>query len=79
MNYYKITKEQANALKKITYAPGKMFDPFVNEQKDGTYLVSETMFNQLKNRVAFKAIDWTKLTKITAAQIDSKQTLIAPK
>lgn len=76
MKHYKITKKQAEAIGKITYSENQAFDPFVNEQKDGYYLVSETMFNLLKTRAEFNAIDFTKLTKITEAQIDSKTTLL---
>lgn len=72
MAFYKISKAIAEQIGKMEYAPGKAFDPFVNEQKDGTYLVSSEMFTILKDNPKFKEVDWTKLNQIEKIQIDSK-------
>lgn len=71
MNYYKITKQQATLIGKIMYAKNKQFDPFVNEQKDGTYLVGEDMYALLKSQLDVK-VDFSKRPKITKVEIDSK-------
>lgn len=73
-NYYKITKAQADTLGKIVYAPQQAFDPYVNEQTDGTYLVSEKMYNVLKEHTNFKKLTWGSLTKISDAQVAPKTT-----
>ena len=78
-NFYKITKAQASTLGKIMYAKNHQFDPFVSEQKDGTYLVSEKMVLLLKTTLS--KVDFTKRPKITKEQIDAKDTtpVIEPK
>ena len=76
-NFYKITKTQASALGKIMYAANHQFDPFVNEQKDGTYLVSEKMVLLLKTTL--RKVDFTKRPKITEAEKDTKETPIVTK
>lgn len=64
--FYKITKEQANSMGKIEYEENKIFDPFVGEQIDGTFLISEDMYlllNKIKdfNLLELKRIDSSKL------------------
>ena len=76
-NFYKITKAQASLLGKIDYAKNERFDPFVNEQKDGTYLVSEKMVLLLKETLS--KVDFTKRPKITEAEKDTKETPIVTK
>ena len=70
--YYKITKDQAALIGKIMYAENRQFDPFVNEQTDGTYLVSDDMYNLLKERDEIKKVDFTKRPLIEKKSIDSK-------
>lgn len=73
-NYYKITKAQADLIGKFNYSSFEAVDPYVGEQKDGSYLVSETIYNLLKDRAEIKKIDFTKLVKIdeTTAKADTK-------
>lgn len=78
--FYKITKEQSNLIGRFDYDPNKQIDPYVGEQKDGTYLVSEFMYELLKDRTEINKVDFTKCEKITKEQIDIKETpLTAPK
>lgn len=69
MNYYKITKEQADLIGKIMYAEDRMFDPYVGEQKDGTYIVSEEMYQIMKDHTDFKKVDFSKKTPITENEV----------
>ena len=57
MIYYKITKEQANTLGEFTYNDVN-FNPFVRGQKDGKYIVSDNIYQFLKDTDQFKKIDW---------------------
>jgi len=59
-NYYKITKEQANLITYFEYAKNEAIDPFAGEQKDGTYLISESMYKLLKQNDNIKKVDFTK-------------------
>lgn len=70
--FYKITKEQAALIGRFEYAPNQMVDPFVGEQKDGSYLVSELVYNMLKDRPEIKKVDFTKCEKISENQLDTK-------
>ncbi len=73
--FYKISKENAELIGRFMYDQHKMFDPFVNEQKDGTYLVSSDMYELLKQRAEIIKVDFTKLALIDKLAIDSKITL----
>lgn len=72
MSYYKITKAEADLLGRFEYAPNEAFDPYCSEQKDGTYLVSENVYERLKAHPKFQAVDFSKATKINTAQLDTK-------
>lgn len=76
MNYYKITKEQADAIGYFKYSDCEAFDPKCSEQSDGTYLVSETMYNMLKDRPEFSKVDFMKLSRIDKSQINTKPVTI---
>jgi hypothetical protein len=81
-NYYKITKAEADLLGRFEYAPNMAFDPYCSEQKDGTYIVSETMYLILKNNDKFKTVNFESKTKVndTKVKADVKVTdIIAPK
>ena len=81
-NYYKITKAEADLLGRFEYERGKAFDPYCSEQKDGTYIVSETMYLILKNNDNFKTVNFKSKTKVdeTKVKADVKVTdIIAPK
>ena len=72
--YYKITKDQANLLTRFSYAPNQDFDPFVGEQVDGSYLVSEKVYELLKNREEFQKVDFSVKTKIEYEKLNTKNT-----
>lgn len=71
-SFYKITKEQADMLGKFLFAPNQGFDPYCSQQKDGTFLVSEKMYLKLKELSQLKKIDFTKLSLIEKAQLETK-------
>ena len=73
-NFYKITKEEAEAIGRFEYAPNKAFDPFVSEQNDGSYIASEEMYILLKEKEEFKKIDWTGKKTIEKNSLDTKST-----
>jgi len=79
--YYKITAAQATSIGKFNYSSFEAIDPFVGEQKDGTFLVSETIYNLLKDRPEIQRVDFTGRPKIdeTTAKADTKVTDIIPK
>lgn len=60
----KITKTQAELLGEFT-ANGINFSPFAREQKDGSYLVAEDIYNALKDTDQFKLIDWSEVPTVT--------------
>lgn len=64
MIFYKISKEQANLVGEFSYGEIN-FSPFVREQKDGCYIVSEVMYQILKDTDQFKQINWDELEKIS--------------
>ena len=76
-NFYKITKAEAFLIGRFEYLPNKMVDPFMGEQKDGTYLVSEKMYKLLNQNPNFQKVDFTKLELIDEiiAKEDLKLTL----
>lgn len=79
-NYYKITPAQAALIGRFNYSSFEAVDPFVGEQKDGSYLVSEKIYNLLKERVEIKKVDFTKLSLIdeTKAKADAKVIPLKP-
>lgn len=62
-NYYIITKHQAKKIGRIDYAKGKRFDPFVGEQTNGFYLVSEQLYEAIKTRPEFENVSFTNTKK----------------
>lgn len=70
--FYKITKDIADQLTRFIYAPSQAFDPYVGEQDDGAYLVSENMYEILKSHLKFKQINWSNLVKVNDAQLSPK-------
>jgi hypothetical protein len=73
-NFYKITKAQATQIGKFEYSPSKWFNPFVGEQVDGTYIISEEMYSLMKETVKFQQIDFNSLPTITKEELQPKQT-----
>ena len=47
MDYYKITKAEADLLTKFSYAKEEAFNPYCSEQKDGCFIVSDLMLKKL--------------------------------
>lgn len=71
-NFYKITKAKADLLGRFEYEKNHRFDPYCSEQKDGTYLVSETMYLKLKDSAKLQPVDFTKCVKIEETSKDTK-------
>ena len=69
MNYYKLTKEQAQNLGRFEYEPKKFFDALACEQKDGTYLVGENVVEFLKDNNIIKTINWNIIQKTNVLDI----------
>lgn len=68
--FYKITKEQAELIGKFDFGKNQKFDPFVGEQKDGSFLVSEKMYTLLKEHGALKRVDFKGKTTVTKQSLD---------
>lgn len=68
--FYKITKEQAELIGKFDFGKNQKFDPFVGEQKDGSFLVSEKMYTLLKEHGALKKVDFKNKTTVTKQSLD---------
>jgi len=60
MIFFKITKAQAQYIGEFSHGEIN-FSPFVREQKDGTYIVAENMYEALKDTDQFKQIDWSEV------------------
>jgi len=73
-NFYKITKAEASLIGYFEYAQNKAFNPFVGEQVDGNYLISETMYDLLNGSDEFKKISFGGKTTITKGNLDTKIT-----
>lgn len=78
-NYYKITKEDADILGRFEYAPNHLFDPYCSEQKDGTYLVSEKMYQILKENQKIVDLNIKDKSKVTDETKDTKEIIIDDK
>lgn len=70
--FYKVSEVQAEVIGRFEYSPNEYFDPFINEQTDNTYLISETMYQLLKDTEQFKKIDFSQLVTITIDQLSNK-------
>jgi hypothetical protein len=62
MSFLKITKVQADLIGVFEYKENHFFDPYIKEQKDGSYLVATEVYEELKDTVQFKEIDWSGVT-----------------
>ena len=71
--FYKISKEDANKVGYFEYEGGNAFSPFCSEQVDGTYLVSCSLVEQLKNNKNIMKADWAVMTVIDETEINTKQ------
>ena len=70
--FYKITKEEADAIGRFEYATNQAFDPYVSEQTDGTFLVSQSLYNLLKEEEEIKKVDFEKKQTISKNELDTK-------
>ncbi len=73
-NFYKITPAQAALIGKFNYSSFEAIDPFVGEQKDGSYLISEKCYLLLQEHTKMKLIDFTKCELVSKEQLDPKET-----
>ena len=71
-NFYKITKAQAELIGQFEYAPNQMINPFVGEQVDGCYLVSEKCYELLKDHEKIKQVDFAKCEKLSEDNLNTK-------
>ena len=60
MYFYKITQEQADLLGEFSHN-NINFSPYVRQQKDDTFIVSQSIYELLKDTEQFKKIDWTNV------------------
>lgn len=63
--FYKISKKEASEIGRFFYSENEMFDPFVGEQVDGSYIVSETIFIKLQDNENLKKINFKSKKLIT--------------
>ena len=70
--FYSITPAQAALIGKFTFAENQAVDPFVNEQEDGNFLMSEDLYKKLKHLPEFKKFDWSGIAKIDKDKIKTK-------
>lgn len=71
--FYKISKEDADKVGYFEYSGGNAFSPFCAEQNDGTYLVSCSLVEELKDNENILKADWSKMTIIDETEIDTKE------
>ena len=71
--FYKISKQDANKVGYFEYSGGNAFSPFCSEQVDGTYLVSCSLVEQLKDNANILKAEWSKMTIIDETEIDTKE------
>ena len=70
--YYTITPAQAALIGKFNYSSFEAVDPFVGEQVDGDFLVSDSLQKLLKNLPEFKKFDWSSVPLVPKDQLDPK-------
>ena len=71
--FYKISKQDADKIGYFEYSGGNAFSPFCSEQVDGTYLVSYSLIEQLKDNENILKADWSKMSIIDETEIDTKK------
>lgn len=76
--FYKISKANAELIGVFEYASSCHFTPFVNEQVDGAFLVSENMYMLLKDTAPFLKVDFSTIEKIKASESDPKSKFSIP-
>ena len=74
MNYfYKISPAEAKLIGVFFYMKNRMFDPYVGEQEDGSFLVSEESYNELKYTDHFKRVDFSNKVKVLQSDLNTKK------
>jgi hypothetical protein len=71
--FYKISKIDADKVGYFEYNGGSAFSPFCSEQVDGTYLVSCSLVEQIKDNVNILKADWKSMDVIDETEIDTKE------
>lgn len=74
--FYKISKQDADKVGYFEYGLGYAFNPFCVEQVDGTYLVSCSLVEQLKDNANIIKADWQSMEVIDETEIDTKEVSI---
>jgi len=74
--FYKISKQDADKVGYFEYQNGSAFSPFCTEQVDGTYLVSCSLVEQLKDNANILKADWKSMDVIDETEIDTKEVSI---
>lgn len=72
-NFYKITKAEAEIISYFEYATNQAVDPFAGEQKDGSYIISEIVYQLLKDHPKFKQIDFSNKQKVGQDKLQPKE------
>lgn len=72
LNYYKISKSDADLIGIFDYGNGEIFRPDCGEQVDGTYLVDVKLIETLADNENIKKVDWEKLEIINESKINDK-------
>ena len=71
--FYKISKIDADKVGYFEYSGGSAFSPFCSEQVDGTYLVSCSLVEQLKDNANILKANWESMDVIDETEIDTKE------
>lgn len=70
--FYKITKENAEIVGYFQYPVDCAFNPFCAEQVDGTFLVSVSLVERLKDNSNIQKVDWSSMEIIPASESNLK-------
>lgn len=71
--FLEITPEEARILGEFEYAPQQSFSPFVGKQENGNFIVSEEMYDLLKDYDQFKKVDWSLKKFVSSEELNFKQ------
>jgi hypothetical protein len=76
--FYKITKADAEIIGYFQYPVDCAFNPFCAEQMDGTFLVSVSLVEELKDNPNIQKVDWTSMEIIPANESNLKPVPFPP-
>lgn len=71
-NFYKITKAEADLMGRFEYATNQAIDPYCSEQTDGTFIISEKMYELLKGHPNLQKINFSKKRLIEKDNLQTK-------